>query len=222
MHRSFAGCVGKVVELRHADAVDRADVDHARRSARPPRLLDQRQKLLGEVEDSFDVGVHRLVEAVLGKIFELGAPTGAGVVDQDVELRFAGRKLAGDTAAFFDRREIGRNGNASAVRREFGCDAVANVRFARRDVNVGAGLDVRARDHQADAPGAACDQRSFAGNGEKIFYDRGTHREAIISRPALLQSRPPRPPRVPLSRPWSGPVWDAVRKRRQSRRGPKR
>ena len=108
VHGGLARGVGIALELGDAKPVDGADVDDARRIARPTALLQQREKRLGEVEDRLDVDRQHLVPGRLRVLGERGAPGGAGIVHEDVQRRLARADLPrpGDyycTGAVFER-----------------------------------------------------------------------------------------------------------------------
>ena len=126
VHGGLARAVAVVLKRRRAQAVDRADVDHARGSSALGRGAQRPQQRDRQVKDALDVGVRDLVPAAGGKLLERRAPRGAGVVDEDVERGEAllGRTRERDRALAAWRRRRGSRGSRRAVR--------ARWRLARR------------------------------------------------------------------------------------------
>ena len=86
--------VGVGLEQRHLDAVDRADVDHARGVLGRGRRGELREQRHREVEDRLDVEREHLVPGRVGILLDRGAPVGARVVHEDVQRRLARGELA--------------------------------------------------------------------------------------------------------------------------------
>src|SRR5690606_21482031 len=102
------------------------------------------------------------------------APGGAGVVDQDIELRLQAGQALGQRLHALHRRDVLRQGDANAaVLRELGRRLVAGARLARGDVDLRALGDEAGGDHLADAARAAGDQGDAALQREEIGEHSG-------------------------------------------------
>ena len=120
------------------------------------------------MEDALDVEGQHLLEGGLVEVGQGGAPGGAGVVDQDVEVVDPGGHLLGQQAAVGLGGQVGRDADAGALGRQLGGHLGAGLGLARGDGHDGPGLDEAFGDHPADAPGAAGDQGGLAGDGEEV------------------------------------------------------
>jgi len=135
--------------------------------------LERRMKRLGEKERRLEVEVHDFVPALFGKGIELGEPRGAGVVDENVELRLAHGQRRGERADALDRREVGRHGKAgAALFRQFRRGLLALRRLAGGDIDPRALSKEAARNHLADAAGAAGDEGAAALKRKQIGHHR--------------------------------------------------
>ena len=112
------------------DAVHRGDVDDLGRLLSARGVAQQRRQLLGEEEARLQVQVERLVPALLRELVETRHPTGAGVVDEDVQARLALRQRLRQATHAIERGEIRREVDAGAECRELGRGLPANVRLS--------------------------------------------------------------------------------------------
>ena len=85
-------------------------------------------------------------------------------VDEDVERPLAGGDLPGQPQGLGFAGEVRGQGEAATGPREFAGEALAGVRLPGGDVDLGAGLDVAARDHRADPPRAAGEVLNWNSN----------------------------------------------------------
>jgi hypothetical protein len=131
------------------------------------RGLEQRIERLRQEEGAFDVEVHDLVPACFGELFERRTPSGACIVDEDIELRLALRQRRGQRLAAFDCRDVHRQ--RDAVGAQFGRGLLAGVGLARVDINFGACRD-KALGHMAtEILRSAGDKRDAAFKAEQFF-----------------------------------------------------
>jgi hypothetical protein len=128
----------------------------------------QRHEEPREVEHALDVQVEHPVPRRVVEVGERRAPVGAGVVHEDVQRRLAVADLAGQAPALVLAGQVGGQAGARAELRQLGRHLVAHLGLARGHVDVGAGLDEPAGDHQPDAPGAPGDERGLAFDGEQV------------------------------------------------------
>lgn len=114
----FGGRVGvRGVGPEGADA----DAGHARGDDDATGVLhagagpEEGLELLDGVEDALDVEVHDLLEGGVGVAFEGFAPGGAGVGEEDVDVRGGLGDLAGEPADFAGLGEVGGDGDGGGV-----------------------------------------------------------------------------------------------------------
>ncbi len=105
MDRRFGCAIGERIKRRTLETIDRTDVDHPRRAGTLPGSPQQRQQLLGQKENTLDVGVHDFVPADFRKLIEGSAPGSAGVVHQNIQLRLMRSQLCCQT---FNARQVGQ------------------------------------------------------------------------------------------------------------------
>src|SRR6185312_8816767 len=122
------------------------------------------------MEYTLEVRVDDLVEGVVWERFERRAPVCAGVIHEDVKLRFACRQRRGDCPCTRFRADITRDRNARPELRKLGRGGVANVRLSRRDIDLGAGFDEPLGDHVADAARSTGNQRDLIFDREQIVH----------------------------------------------------
>ena len=118
------------------------------------------------MEWSLQVQVHDLVPALFGKVFEIRHPAGAGVVHQDMQLRFPSTDFRRQFQYAFEGPQVVRDGDALTGLGQLGGRLLNDTRMARGDIDAHAGAHQRLGDHAADAPGAAGYQGDAAGQVE--------------------------------------------------------
>ena len=127
---------------------------------------------LGEKERRLDVEVHHLVPAALRKLVEIRTPGCAGIVDQDIELRFALLEFGcqhfnAGKGGNIDRQ---RDAFAAIFGRKFLRGGLARSGLARRDVDFrGALAEKSGCYHLADAARAPGHQRDAALERKQIL-----------------------------------------------------
>ncbi len=132
----------------------------------------RRGQRLGQEERRLDVEVHHLVPAAFRKLVEIRAPRRAGIVDEDIQLRFAlpdlGRQhLDAGHGGNIDRQ---RDAFAAIFRRQFLGGRLARSGLARGDVDLRRALAEKAgRDHLADAARSPGHQRDAALQRKQIL-----------------------------------------------------
>lgn len=111
----FARAVTERLKGRHADTVDGADVDHARRVAGRGSGLEEGRDELRDGEDAGQVQREDPRPSRVRELVVRRAPVGAGVVDQDVEFGFVLPELVDHPLAVFEFVEIGGDGVGAAL-----------------------------------------------------------------------------------------------------------
>ena len=141
MQRGLARPVGIGLFAHGADARHRADVDHSRRIFRAGRAAQQRQQLLDAGKHRGDIELHDLFPAGHRIAFQRCAPTGAGVVHQDIQPRaeFAERLRQAPGTGFAGK--VGRDRLAIAVGREVCGGVGAGLCVTCADEDAGAGFE---------------------------------------------------------------------------------
>lgn len=86
MQAGLAGAITERLERRHADAVYRADVDHARWVAFYGGGFEEGRYELRDGEDAGEVQGEHACPGCFGELVVGSAPVGAGVVDEDVQF----------------------------------------------------------------------------------------------------------------------------------------
>src|SRR6266699_1786172 len=124
---------------------------------------------LRKEEHRFDVEVHDLVPSRLREVFEAGAPGGSCIVDENIQPFLATLHFPGQPLDLIHSRQIRRYGDALPDARQLSGERIARIRLARRDVDLGAVLDIAASDHFADAATSAGDQRDLAAHAEQLL-----------------------------------------------------
>ena len=186
----LARAVGVGLLTVAADAGHRADIDDPRRVGGAAGLAQQRQQLLDAAKHRGHVELHDLVPG-LGRIsLQRGAPGGAGVIDQDIQLADVVRQLRRQVLHAFFAGQVGGDAVAGAQGRQLGGSLGAGLGIAGADINRGAGFDKGLGDHQADAAGAAGDQGGAALQGKigvhgESSWGRGPYPNAL---PAIRQA----------------------------------
>ena len=168
-HGGLGGGIAVGLDFRDALAIDRADVDHLGEIVRGGGRFQQLDEALRQEEDGFDVEVHHLVPAGLGKIIERRAPACAGVVEQHIDAALAGRHFGREALDLFHLGKIGGNRDAAAKLREFGGEPVTHRGVAGGDDDAGAVLHHGAGDHLADATAAAGHHHNLVTDRKQLF-----------------------------------------------------
>ncbi len=166
MQRGLARPVGIGLFAHGADARHRADVDHPRRVLRAGRAAQQRQQLLDAGKHRGDIELHDLFPAGHRIAFQRCAPTGAGVVHQDIQPRAESAERLRQAPGTGFAGKVGGDRLAVAVGRE-ACGGVgAGLCVTCADEDAGAGFEKTLGDHLADAAAAAGDQGDATGETE--------------------------------------------------------
>jgi len=107
-------------------------------------------------------------------------PTGAGIVDENVELLLPFFDLAGEAIDLLHPPKIGRNGNAFTDPRQFLGQLLARLGAACCDVNLHAIFDLGPGDHLAEPATAAGDDGDLAAQRRALRFSFWSpdHREA--------------------------------------------
>ena len=124
------------------------------------------------MEDALHVQRQDPVPGGVVEALERGAPGGAGIVDQDVQPVLALGQHLGELPAPGLGGEVSGQGDAGpvALAGNLGRGRVADVGLARGDVHVRSGLGQAAGDHEPDASGATCYERSLAFDREQVGH----------------------------------------------------
>ena len=109
MQGRLTRAVAERLQTRHPHAVHGADVDDARRVAGRGGRLEEWRHELRDGEDPGQVQRQHAGPSGLGELVVGGAPVGAGVVDQDVQLGFEALEGLGQVLAVFKFVEIRRD-----------------------------------------------------------------------------------------------------------------
>lgn len=156
----LAGGVGVVLQGRHAQAIDAADVNHGGRvgALALGGALELREQQLGQGEDALQVEGEDLGPGGVGVLLNVGTPGGAGVVDEDVQTGgLPGGQVGGQALALLEVLQVGgqsvRRGAVAGDAREFLNGTVAGLGVAAGDVDLCAVGDEALGDHAADALG---------------------------------------------------------------------
>src|SRR6266566_4458841 len=168
-HSGLRGSVRIGLDSRHVHAVDRTDVDDTGEIVGAARRFQQLEQPLRQEEHRFDVEVHDLVPSRLREVLEAGAPGGSCIVDENIQPFLATLHFPGQPLDLVHSRQIRRYGDALPDARQLPGERIARIRLARRDVDLGAVLDIAASDHFADAPASAGDQRDLAAHTEQLL-----------------------------------------------------
>jgi EmrB/QacA subfamily drug resistance transporter len=164
----LAGRVRVGAELRHAQRVDAAHVDHPGRVIGRPGRLQQRQERPGQEERRLKIQVHDLVPGRGGKLGQRRAPVGAGVVDQDVNPLLEPADLGGQPDALLLAGQVGRYRQDHAVLGQLGDGGLPGLGLARADVDRSPRLQQPPRHHQPDPAAPAADDGDLAGEVEQV------------------------------------------------------
>ena len=150
---------------------------------------------LGQEKRRFQVQVHHLVPATLGKVVKRRAPGSAGVVDQYIELLLVRREGCCQRLGADNRRDIGGQGDTMTQSRQFARRLITDLRLARRDIDLGS-LGQKTRcNHASDTTRATCNQGDSAFKRKKFVHRRRSFLKPKLSlmprgRQSLGRQRP--------------------------------
>ena len=171
MHQArLAGRIGVRLLHIHRQSVDRGDVDHLGQFVLAACSLQRLMQRLGQEKRCLDVDIHHLVPTAFREGREIFAPCGAGIVDQNIEARFAREITRRQRFGTSRTRDVAGQRDACTKRRQPFRRRLAGTRLARCDVDLGTGLDETFSDHLADATRPARDQCGAAFDGKQIGH----------------------------------------------------